>query len=225
MIFALKKNMDTSLHSVNIAVHVISGSLALVIGFLMVLKAKATSLHRKLGYLFMCCMTVVVTTGIFGVIIFKRNLFLLLITVLAGYTSYSGFRILKEKSNRFYVKDLIAMFLALMTALVFMYYLKSVGFYWNPVVIYSGVGYLLLVIIYDSFRYCIPKSAYGQLWRYEHSSKMISALGALLSAFIGTTLPDHKPYSQILPSLFMTLVMVFFNIKIYRQISRQQRTA
>lgn len=217
--------MDTSLHSGNIAVHVISGSLALIIGFLMLLKAKGTSFHRKSGYLFMLCMMVVVTTGILGVIVFKRNLFLLLITVLAGYNTYSGFRILKEKSNRFYSKDLIAMFLALSTALVFVYYLKSVGFYWNPVVIYSGLGYLLLVITYDMLRYCIPESAYGQLWRYEHSSKMISALGALLSAFIGTLLPDHKPYSQILPSLFMTFVMVFFNIKLYVQIKRQQKTA
>ncbi|PQA92032.1 hypothetical protein B0A69_16570 [Chryseobacterium shigense] len=217
--------MDTFLHSANIAVHVISGSLALIIGLLILLKAKGTSLHRKLGSFFILCMMVVVTTGIFGVIVFKRNLFLLLITVLAGYNTYSGFRILKEKSNRFYAQDLIAMFLALSTAFVFMYYLKSIGFYWNPVVIYSGVGYLLLVITYDIFRYAIPKSAYGRLWRYEHSSKMISALGALLSAFIGTILPDHKPYSQILPSLFMTFVMVFFNIKIYLQIKGQQKTA
>lgn len=213
--------MDTTLHLSNIIVHVISGTIALIAGFLILLKTKGTPLHVKLGYLFVYCMIVVVATGAFGVIVFKRNLFLLLITVLAAYNTYSGFRILKEKANRFYLKDLFAMLGALGIALAFMYYLKFIGFYWNPVVIYSGVGYLLLVVSYDIFRYCIPLARYGNLWRYEHSSKMISAMGALLSAFVGTLLPDYKPYSQILPSLFMTLIMILFNIKIYIRLKKQ----
>lgn len=207
--------MDTPLHVSNIIIHVISGTFALIVGFLILFRTKGTPMHIKLGYLFIYCMIVVVTTGAFGVIVFKRNLFLLLITILAAYNTYSGFRILKEKTNLFYWKDLLAMMGALSIALIFIYYLKFIGFYWNPVVIYSGVGYLLLVISYDIFRYCIPTSRYGNLWRYEHSSKMISAIGALLSAFIGTLFPDYKPYSQILPSLLMTLLMIFFNIKIY----------
>lgn len=212
--------MDTPLHLSNIIVHVISGTIALIAGFLILIKTKGTPLHVKLGYFFIYCMIVVVATGAFGVIVFKRNLFLLLITVLAAYNTYSGFRILKERSNRFYIKDLLAMLVALAIALVFVYYLKFIGFYWNPVVIYSGVGYLLLVVLYDIFRYCIPRVQYGNLWRYEHSSKMISAMGALLSAFVGTLLPDYKPYSQILPSLFMILIMIFFNIKIYIRLKR-----
>lgn len=212
--------MDT-LHLSNIIVHVISGTLALITGFLILFKTKGTRLHIRLGYFFCCCMIVVVTTGACGVIIFKRNLFLLLITVLAAYNTYSGFRILKEKSNRFYFKDLLIMLGALSMALAFMYYLKFIGFYWNPVIIYSGLGYLLAVVSYDIFRYFIPVSRYGNLWRYEHSSKMISAMGALLSAFTGTLLPDYKPYSQILPSLLMTLLMIFFNIKIYLRLKKK----
>lgn len=212
--------MDTPLHLTNIIVHVITGSTALAVGFLILFKTKGTPFHRKLGYLFTLCMVIVVTTGVFGVIVFKRNLFLLLITVLAGYNTYSGFRILKEKTNRFYLKDLAAMLAALAIAIIFTYYLKLIGFYWDPVVIFSGVGYLLMVISYDILRYCIPASRYGNLWRYEHSSKMISALGALFSAFIGTLMPDYKPYSQILPSLFMTLVMIFFNIRIFIRLKR-----
>ncbi|WPO84427.1 hypothetical protein SD427_08850 [Chryseobacterium sp. JJR-5R] len=212
--------MDTPLHLTNIIVHVITGSIALAVGFLILFKIKGTPLHQKLGYLFTLCMVIVVTTGVFGVIVFKRNLFLLLITILAGYNTYSGFRILKEKTNRFYLKDLAAMLAALAIAIIFTYYLRLIGFYWDPVVIFSGVGYLLMVISYDILRYCIPASRYGNLWRYEHSSKMISAVGALFSAFIGTLMPDYKPYSQILPSLFMTLVMIFFNIQIFIRLKR-----
>ncbi len=46
-------------------------------------------------------------------------------------------------------------------------------------------------------------------------------MGALLSAFVGTLLPDYKPYSQILPSLLMTLLMIFFNIKIYIRLKKK----
>lgn len=87
--------MDTPLHLSNIIVHVISGTIALIVGSLILIKTKGTPLHRKLGYLFIYCMIIVVTTGAFGVMVFKRNLFLLLITILAGYNTYSGFRILK----------------------------------------------------------------------------------------------------------------------------------
>ena len=214
--------MDTNFHSANIITHVVSGSAALLIGLLLLLRRKGTLLHKKAGLLFVCFMTVIVVTGILGVIVFKRNLFLLVITVLAGYNTYSGVRIVKIKSNTLYKIDVLVMVFAIAITLFFLYYLNSIGLYWNPVVIYSTVGYLFLVIFYDGCRYLIPKSKYGNLWMYEHSCKMISALSGLLSAFIGTILPDHKPYSQILPSLLMTFVMIFFIIQIYMK-NRKKR--
>ena len=207
--------MNADFHLTNIVIHVVSGTAALMIGFLLLFKRKGTLFHKKAGAIFVFFMVLIVVTGILGVIVFKRNLFLLVITVLAGYNTYSGVRIMKLKSNTFYVRDTLVMIIAIVTTLFFLYYLKSIGFYWNPVVIYSTVGYLFLVIFYDVIRYLIPKSKYGNLWMYEHSSKMISALSGLLSAFIGTILPGYKPYSQIFPSVLMTFVMVFFIIQIY----------
>lgn len=209
--------MDSNFHLTNVIIHVIGGTIALVIGFLLLFRRKGTLFHKKAGVLFVFFMIVVVITGILGVIVFKRNLFLLIITVLAGYNTYSGARIVKMKSNAFHLQDLLVMFIAIILTVFFLYYLKSIGFYWNPVVIYSTVGYLFLVIFYDVIRYAIPKSKYGNIWIYEHSCKMISALSGLLSAFIGTILPNYKPYSQILPSLLMTFVMIFFMIRIYQK--------
>ncbi len=205
--------MNTILHSVNIIIHIIAGSIALILGFIILFKPKGTLWHRKAGKIFTFSMIFVIITGILGVVIFKRNLFLLVITLLAGYNTYSGFRIVKEKSNVFYWKDVLVMIISVVTTLSFLYYLQSVGFYWNSVVIYSAVGYLFIVIGYDIFRYCIPKSKYRKIWIYEHMAKMMSALGGLFSAFIGTILPDYKPYSQILSSVLMTLLIIFFIIK------------
>ncbi|MBT2619159.1 MULTISPECIES: DUF2306 domain-containing protein [Chryseobacterium] len=213
--------MDANFHLTNIIIHVISGTIALSIGFLILLKKKGTLFHKKAGVLFVFFMVLIIITGILGVVVFKRNLFLLVITVLAGYNTYSGVRIVKIKTNTLYLQDVLVMILAMIITLFFLYYLKSIGFYWSPVVIYSTVGYLFLVIFYDVVRYSIPKFKYGNLWMYEHSCKMISALSGLLSAFIGTVLSDYKPYSQILPSVLMTFVMVLFIIQIYRKNKRQ----
>ncbi|SHK39262.1 DUF2306 domain-containing protein [Chryseobacterium polytrichastri] len=207
--------MDTLFHTVSIIIHVFCGILALLIGFTLLVKKKGTLFHKKAGLWFAVLMVFIFITGVAGVIIFKRNMFLLVITVLAGYNTYSGIRIVRIKSNVRYWKDIFAMIAAVITTVYFLFYLHSIGFYWDPVIIYSTVGYLFLVILYDISRYFIPKSRYGNLWIYEHSCKMISALSGLLSAFIGTILPHYKPYSQIMPSLLMTLVMIFFVIKLF----------
>jgi hypothetical protein len=205
-------------------VHVASGTLALLIGFIVLLRKKGTLFHKKAGFWFAVLMVCIVVTGIVGVIIFKRNLFLLVITVLVGYNTYSGIRIVKIKSNVLYGRDILVMIAAVAITLYFLYYLQSIGLYWNPVIIYSTVDYLFAVILYDVGRYFIPKNRYQNLWVYEHSCKLISALGGLVSAFAGTILPQYKPYSQILPSLVMTLVMIFFVIKLYREHKQRNRS-
>lgn len=209
--------MYTTFHQANIIIHIVCGSLALLTGFVLLLRKKGTLFHKKKGVLFAVLMVFIFITGMIGVIVFKRNLFLLVITILAGYNTYSGIRIVKIKTNVLYDQDVLVMVAAVCTTLYFLYYLKSVGFYWDPMIIYSTVGYLFLIILYDVCRYFIPKLRYGDIWIYEHSCKMISALSGLLSAFIGTVLPDYKPYSQIVPSLFMTFVMMFFVIKLYNE--------
>lgn len=86
---------------------------------------------------------------------------------------------------------------------------------WSPLIIYSTVGTLLLVISYDFIRYFIPTSRYGGLWFYEHIFKMIGAFTALLSAFSGTVFNNYQPYSQFLPSVFGTVLQIGFIVYYY----------
>lgn len=121
------------------------------------------------------------------------------------------------KSNRLYVLDILISLTALFAVVYFLYYFHSLGFYWSPVIIYSTVGYLFLMITYDLTRYLIPAQKYGNLWRYEHILKMISAFSGILSAFTGTVMPNYQPYSQFLPSTLGTLVAIVFIIRAYRR--------
>ncbi len=204
------------LHTTNIITHVAAGSLALLGGVVALLTRKGGRRHRQAGRIFLYLLAVVVMTGLFGVFIFKRNAFLLVITLLSAYLGYSGLRIIKRKDNRPQVPDIAAAIITLMAALYFLHYLSRIGMMWSPVVIYSTVGYLFLVIAYDGARYLIPARYYRNGWLYEHIVKMVSAFSGLLSAFSGTVFPQFQPYSQILPSVLGTAIYIGFIIYCYR---------
>jgi hypothetical protein len=204
------------LHTTNIITHVAAGSLALLCGVAALLTPKGGRRHRQSGRIFLYFLAVVVMTGLFGVFLFKRNVFLLVITLLSGYLGYSGFRIVKLRNNRPHVADIAAAIITLIAAMYFLHYLSRIGMMWSPVVIYSTVGYLFLVIAYDLTRYLIPTRYYRNGWLYEHIVKMVSAFSGLLSAFSGTVFPQFQPYSQILPSVLGTAIYIGFIIYCYR---------
>ncbi len=210
------------LHNSNILIHVISGSIALLLGVLALTTKKGGKWHKKSGNYFLILMTIVVLTGLIGVFVFKRNTFLLIITVLSAYYGFSGYRILKTKTNKPKWIDVSVAIASLISVSYFLYYFKSVGMYWSPVIIYSTVGALLLIITYDFVRYLIPKKAYRNMWLYEHIFKMIGAFTALLSAFSGTVFENRQPYSQFLPSVFGTLLQIGFIVYYIKKIRRNR---
>ncbi len=210
-------------HSVNIIVHVTLGSLALLLGLFILLAKKGTKLHKKSGVAFLALTTVVVFTGLLGVLVFARNFYLLVLTVLSGYFAYSGFRIIKLKSNKPNVIDIVIALVSLSSGIYFLYYLKSFGYFWSPGIVYSTVGALFLIVAYDLLRYVIPQKKYKNLWLYEHIYKMIGAFTALLGAATGIILANYKPYSQFLPSIFGTILAIGFIIHYYRKNTRKKR--
>ena len=205
------------LHQTNIVIHIFAGSIALIAGLISILTQKGGKNHRKAGLVFLSFLTIVIFTGLIGVFVFGRNTFLLVITMLSAYLGFSGYRILQFKSNKFHLLDVVVALVTLITVCYFIYYLKSIGFIWSPVIIYSTVSYLLLMITYDLIRYMIPAVRYGNLWIYEHILKMISAFSGILSAFTGTFLPNYQPYSQFLPSVLGTTVAIVFIIYVYNK--------
>lgn len=205
------------LHTANIFTHVTAGSIALILGLMALLSQKGGQLHNKSGKLFLALLSIVIFTGLIGVFVFGRNNFLLVITALSGYLGYSGYRTLQTRSNQPYLQDIVVALLTLITVSYFLYYFKSIGMIWSPVIIYSTVGYLICMITYDFVRYLIPKRRYKNMWLYEHILKMTSAFSAILSAFTGTVFEAYQPYSQFLPSTLGTLIAIGFMIYVGTQ--------
>ncbi len=210
------------MHTANILIHVISGSIALLLGLIALLSVKGGKLHNTIGRYFLGFMAIVILTGLIGVFVYGRNIFLLVITILSGYLAFSGYRTLVFKNNIPRKLDIFMAIISLIILAYYLYYFQSIGMIWSPIIIYSTVGALVLVVVYDFLRYFIPRKPYKQhrIWLYEHIYKMTNAFGALLSAFSGTVLVDYKPHSQYLPSVLITLIIIGFMIAVKKGVKQ-----
>ena len=218
--------MDISnfFHSTNIVIHITAGTIALLLGIITLSSEKGKSAHKKTGRLFLLSLLFVISTGLIGVFVFGRNTFLLVITLLSAYQGFSGYRILQTKSNKPESVDVLMAIITLLSAFYFMYFFKKIGMMWSPVIIYSTIGWLVTIIVYDFLRYLIPAAKYKRTWFYEHIVKMIAAFSAITSAFTGTVFPNYQPYSQFLPSIVGTLLMIGFIYYHKRQDLRETST-
>jgi hypothetical protein len=199
------------LHKLNILLHIIFGSAALIAGGIALLSAKGGTKHRKAGKLFAIFLSVVITTGLIGIFFFNTNIFLLVITMISFYQGYSGYRVLQHKEKGPTAVDAMVTVATVMAAAYFIYYINSTTFIWSATVVYSTLGWLGVVTLYDFFRFAISRQRYASVWIYEHIVKMTGAFTAILSAFIGTVLPiSFQPWSQLLPSVFGTLIILAF---------------
>lgn len=201
-------------HRLNIIVHICFGSIALLLGLITMVVPKGKGLHVKTGRWYVKTMVVVVVTGLFGVLVFKRSIFLLVVTILSGYTAWSGVRTLRLKGTRPFWYDYTVPLISLGIAGGYVYYLQRTGMFWAPVVTYSILGALLVVCLYDVLRAVMSVKVRKRLWLSEHIYKMTSSFIAITSAFTGTVFGDYKPYSQILPGLlgwiYIIGAMIYF---------------
>ncbi len=201
------------IHKINIIFHVCAGSMALLFGLLALLAPKHTPSHDKFGRIFLGLLVIVVSTGFLGWLFFRSNNFLLMLTVLSGYVGYAGWRTIKLKEKKTSLIDVFISVLAISLGILFLWKFNNSGPEWNPVVIYSTLGALLLVTAYDLFKHFWLHPYIKKWWIYEHIYKMVSAFSAIFSAFIGTLLPNFQPYSQLLPSSFCLLLIIFLILK------------
>ncbi|MEM7515061.1 MAG: hypothetical protein AAF388_29305, partial [Bacteroidota bacterium] len=112
------------MHQINIITHVISGTLGLILGIVALLSIKGGKVHNASGRYFLLLMIVVIITGLIGVFVFGRNTFLLVITVLSGYVAFSGYRTLKDKSNKPKALDIVVAIISMIVLFYFLYYFK-----------------------------------------------------------------------------------------------------
>lgn len=211
------------IHNINIIIHVLFGTAALLAGIIALSTLKGSSRHKKAGKYFLFFLSVIIVTALTGIFFFSVNVFLLVITMISFYQGYSGYRVIQQRDKGPALIDTIVTILTAASAAYFIYYIKSAGFIWSPVVIYSTIGWLGVFVLYDVCRYFIPFKTYRKVWMYEHIVKMTGAYTAIVSAFTGTVLPiSFQPYSQVLPSAIGSVFIIALCIAYHQRISKRE---
>lgn len=190
-------------------IHVAAGMLALVAGFIALGTVKGSKKHVSAGRYFLWMIAIVIFTALIGIFAFNRNTFLLVITLLSGYNACSGFRAIRLHGSKPALPDYIIPLIALSSGGYYLYYINSIGQYWAPVIVFSTLGALALICIYDLSRVFMPVELLKKTFIYEHIYKLTSALSGITSAFTGTVFPQFEPYSQILPSILGLTYIIF----------------
>ena len=113
------------LHSINIFIHVLFGTIAFFVGLAPYFTKKGGKYHRLFGRLFLGLMAIIILTALNGVIFFRDRPFLTIVTLLSFYTSYSGYRVLKTKEKGFTRQDFVVMLLVISMALYFVAHFQT----------------------------------------------------------------------------------------------------
>ena len=197
-------------HSINIILHVLTGTIAIVIGILAYTSQKGGKRHKRYGRTFLWFMTIVILTAMNGVLFFRDRPFLTVVTFLAFYTSYSGYRVLKTKETGFQLIDFLVMLVVFIVAISFVVRMESANILWNAKVVYYLLGYVLLIVSFDMVRFFFPQLIKSpKFWIYDHIYKMTGSFTALISAGVGTVFANYEPLNQIMPAIFGTVWLVF----------------
>jgi intracellular septation protein A len=198
------------LHTINIFTHVFFGTVGLVLGLIALFYQNNARQHIRFGRYFLYSLTIVVITAFIGILFFRSNPFLLILTLLGGYVGYSGYRVIWLRERPTSTLDMIIAAGVLIMGGLYLRSMQLSGGNWSPAVVYPTLSALVLVAGYDLIKHFWLHQRLKTWWLYEHIYKMLSAFSALFSAFSGTVFSQYKPYSQILPSTLCVSAIVYF---------------
>ena len=194
-------------HEINIFIHVTAGVLALVVGIVSFTSRKGSLVHVRAGRGFLGLIGMVLCTAAIGVLFFIDRPFLGLLTIQSLYMAASGYRATVYKKMGPGRIELMLVICLLACGGLFVWNLHQANILWSSGIIYYTLSVLFTVGLYDTLR-IFKVLDWQHAWLPEHFIKMTTAYGALLSAGLGTLMPGLGPYTQILPSVLATMLIL-----------------
>jgi uncharacterized membrane protein len=208
----------TTLHLLNIGVHILAGSAAIVLGLYLLGKPKDAILHRKRGRVFVLLTAVVCLSAAIGNAVFRFMPLFAVLTMLVSYQLLSGWHVIYTRTKGPDALDagllLGAVLLAAM--LVRRLFLDGAMAGASASVLWSTLAAVAMLLAYDTARWLFPRRWHATLWRYEHIYKILGCLFGMLSAAVGNTVRVGQPWTQLAPSVLGLLVVVWCMLRTHR---------
>lgn len=218
-----------------LALHIGCGFLCVALGLAPLLTRKGSRAHRISGRVFVIVMGVLLVCAWVMTFLHWRAYFAAL-SATATITLFSGYRVLKRKRPDLRAGDRgrpldWGMTLAVVAVGGWIAFELLTGRASGPPAVSWALVYAAGVYgMWDLWRFCRPLDwpFTPDLWRQEHLVKMLSAYGAVLSAFSGNFLTFiPAPWSQLWPTLIFQPLAVIWIVVLMRQgrASREQACA
>jgi uncharacterized membrane protein len=206
--------MKESFHHFNIWVHVLAGSLAMIIGIWLLIAVKGDNRHKNLGRRYFWLMSVIITTALLGGAFFDLRPFLILLSILVFYTSFAAVRTVTLKGQRPQKLDNAVLGLTFLAGATYFVKFDFSNAAMSVAVVYSTLGALALHLLYDLGKNLFTDEYLKKTWRADHIFRSISSFGGLVMAFAGNVLnPDWQPWSQLLPGIISYVLIGYFIVR------------
>lgn len=216
----------TLLFNPALALHIAAGFLAVAAGLAPIFTRKGSRAHRLSGRMFVGLMSVLLVAA-WGMTAVHFSAYFVALSATATITVFSGVRVLGRKrpdldpAQRARPVDWIVT-LAVVAIGLWVLALIVTGRTPGNTAVSAALAYAALTYgAWDLWRFARPTAwpFSPGLWTYEHLVKMLSAYGAVLSAFSGnflTLLP--KPWSQLWPTLlFQPMALIWIAVLVARR--------
>lgn len=195
----------------NIVVHIASGSLALALGFHLLVTRKGTRTHRQRGKWFIWLSLVMCVSAVVNIVAFAFIPSFAVLSLLVTYLLLSGWNVIYTKERGPGATDAVLTLAAIAVA-VFVLPLA-----WSAsqaqgrpaAVIGTLIAALALTLSYDVARFAMPLRWHASLWRYEHIYKFVGSQFTILAAASGNVIAFARPWSQLLPALCGVAVLFY----------------
>jgi hypothetical protein len=205
-------------HLLNILVHILAGSAAIVLGLILLGKPKDAVHHRRRGRVFVLLSFVVCLTAVIGNVVFRFLPLFAVLTVLVSYQLLSGWHVIYTRVAGPDKLDagLLLGATAFTAMLVRRLLLDTAVVGASASVMISTLAAIVMLLAYDAARWLFPRRWHAVLWRYEHIYKILGCLFGMLSAAVGNTVRVGQPWSQLAPSVIGLLAVLWCWLRTYR---------
>lgn len=194
-----------------LAVHVVAGTIALIVAPLAMVTAKGRIWHRRWGRIYFWMMGVVAATA--GAMCWLRSgLFLFLVAIFSFYLALTGYTALRRKSPAGRASPLewlsaIVMILTGGVLVLTAFRPAGSGGFWIPLV-FGVIG--LFLAGQQIFRFVKP-SPDARAWLYAHMTRFLAAYIATVSAFSVVNFTFLPPvWRWLWPTVVGTIGIVFW---------------
>jgi hypothetical protein len=205
-------------HLLNIVVHILAGTAAIVLGLYILAAAKDAVRHRRHGRVFVLLTAVVCLTAAIGNALFRFMPLFAVLTVLVTYQLLSGWHVITTRAAGPDALDagLLLGAAAISAVLARRLFADGAMVGASASVLVSTLAAVIFLLAYDAARWIFPRHWHAVLWRYEHIYKILGCLFGMLSAAVGNSVRVGQPWTQLAPTVVGMVAVVWCWLRTHR---------